>query len=65
MTKQNSSSKYSKSGYISTPGGTNSSKGESYHYSNKDGSYYYQNDSGSKYYAAPSGVGYYTPAPKK
>ena len=61
----------SKSGYnssgnkYSTPGGTNSSKGESYHYSNKDGSYYYQNDSGSKYYAAPSGVGYYTPAPKK
>ena len=31
----------------STPGGTNSSGGSSYHYSNSNGSYYYANDNGT------------------
>ena len=35
-----------------TPGGTNSSSGSSYHYSNSNGSYYYSNDNGST--CAPS-----------
>ncbi len=42
----------------STPGGTNSSGGSSYHYSNSNGSYYYANDNGSTYYnAGSSGAG--------
>ncbi len=41
-----------------TPGGTNSSTGSSYHYSNSNGSYYYQNDNGSTYYnPGSSGAG--------
>lgn len=47
-----------------TPGGTNSSGGSSYHYSNANGSYYYANDNGSTYYnPGTSGVGSvkYTP----
>ena len=33
-----------------TPGGSNSGSGSSYHYSNSNGSYYYANDNGSTYY---------------
>ena len=33
--------------HYSTPGGTNSNQGTSYHYSNSDGSYYYANDNGA------------------
>mmetsp|Transcript_24322 Transcript_24322/g.44647 ORF Transcript_24322/g.44647 Transcript_24322/m.44647 type:complete len:81 (-) Transcript_24322:56-298(-) len=46
----------------STPGGTNSHGGESYHYSNRDGSYYYQNDNGSRYYNSGSGYERYSSA---
>ena len=51
-----------------TPGGTNSSDGSSYHYSNNDGSYYYANDNGSTYYKTPpesSAPPVYTPPPSK
>jgi hypothetical protein len=50
--------------HYNTPGGTNSSQGNSYHYSNTNGSYYYSNDNGSTYYSNPGGKGTYT-APKK
>ena len=43
-----------------TPGGTNSNDGSSYHYSNQDGSYYYQNDNGSTYYDSGKGYSQYT-----
>lgn len=43
-----------------TPGGTNSSGGSSYHYSNNNGSYYYANDNGSTYYNSGSGSSTYT-----
>eukprot|EP00959_Pyramimonas_sp_CCMP1952_P116623 2437415-Pyramimonas_sp.AAC.1 len=39
--------------HYNTPGGTNSSGGSSYHYSNSNGSYYYANDNG-KYVRMPS-----------
>jgi hypothetical protein len=46
----------------STPGGTNSAGGSSYHYSNSNGSYYYANDNGSTYYQpAAGGAPVYTP----
>ena len=48
----------------STPGGTNSSGGSSYHYSNSNGSYYYANDNGSTYHHSASGANTYTPAGK-
>ena len=49
-----------------TPGGTNSSQGSSYHYSNSNGSYYYANDNGSTYYQPPSGgTPVYSPPPSK
>ena len=50
-----------------TPGGTNSSSGNSYHYSNTNGSYYYANDTGSTYYQPPAGGTpvYNPPAAKK
>eukprot|EP00984_Skeletonema_dohrnii_P007550 scaffold2750_cov114-Skeletonema_dohrnii-CCMP3373.AAC.5 len=44
----------------STPGGTNSSSGSSYRYSNSNGSYYYSNDNGSKYYNSGNGSATYT-----
>ena len=47
-----------------TPGGTNSRGGSSYHYSNQNGSYYYSNDNGSTYYNDGKGSYTYT-APKK
>ena len=50
-----------------TPGGTNSSSGSSYHYSNSNGSYYYANDNGSTYYHPPPSSGntpVYTPPSK-
>jgi len=50
----------SQGNHYNTPGGTNSSGGSSYHYSNSDGSYYYANDNGSKYYSAPNGSSTYT-----
>ena len=41
-----------------TPGGSNSSAGSSYHYSNSNSSYYYANDNGSTYYnPGSSGAG--------
>eukprot|EP00552_Chaetoceros_brevis_P004648 CAMPEP_0197735368 /NCGR_PEP_ID=MMETSP1435-20131217/583_1 /TAXON_ID=426625 /ORGANISM="Chaetoceros brevis, Strain CCMP164" /LENGTH=70 /DNA_ID=CAMNT_0043323059 /DNA_START=39 /DNA_END=251 /DNA_ORIENTATION=- len=43
-----------------TPGGTNSSEGSSYHYSNTDGSYYYSNDNGSTYHNDGGGGSTYT-----
>ena len=43
-----------------TPGGSNSSGGSSYHYSNTNGGYYYANDNGSTYYSSPSGTSTYT-----
>jgi|EP00596_Hydrurales_sp_CCMP1899_P004674 hypothetical protein len=33
-----------------TPGGTNTSAGQAYHYSNTNSSYYYANNNGSTYY---------------
>jgi hypothetical protein len=44
----------------STPGGTNSNGGSSYHYSNSNGSYYYSNDNGSTYYNSGKGSATYT-----
>ena len=44
----------------STPGGSNSNQGSSYHYSNSNGSYYYANDNGSTYYQSASGAATYT-----
>lgn len=44
-----------------TPGGTNTSSGSSYHYSNSNGSYYYKNDNGSTYYNNGQGQATYTP----
>ncbi|KAG7347471.1 hypothetical protein IV203_016176 [Nitzschia inconspicua] len=46
----------------STPGGTNSNGGTSYHYSNSNGSYYYANDNGSTYYKSSNGSSHYTPS---
>mmetsp|Transcript_18452 Transcript_18452/g.34203 ORF Transcript_18452/g.34203 Transcript_18452/m.34203 type:complete len:109 (-) Transcript_18452:142-468(-) len=43
-----------------TPGGSNSSGGSSYHYSNSNGSYYYSNDNGSTYHNNGSGSSTYT-----
>ena len=39
----------SQGNHYNTPGGTNTSGGSSYHYSNSNDSYYYSNDNGSKY----------------
>lgn len=46
-----------------TPGGNNSSGGNSYHYSNHDGSYYYKNDNGSTYHNNGKGHTTYTAPP--
>lgn len=54
----------SQGNHYNTPGGTNSSSGNSYHYSNNDGSYYYQNDNGSTYHNSGNGSSTYT-APSK
>ena len=50
----------SQGNHYSTPGGTNSNGGSSYHYSNSDGSYYYANDNGSTYHNSGSGSSTYT-----
>jgi hypothetical protein len=50
----------SQGNHYNTPGGTNSSGGSSYHYSNSNGSYYYANDNGSTYYNSGSGSSTYT-----
>mmetsp|Transcript_1935 Transcript_1935/g.2694 ORF Transcript_1935/g.2694 Transcript_1935/m.2694 type:complete len:95 (-) Transcript_1935:169-453(-) len=50
----------SQGNHYNTPGGTNSSGGSSYHYSNSNGSYYYSNDNGSTYYNSGSGSATYT-----
>lgn len=56
-----SSSGYNSQGnHYNTPGGTNSSSGSAYHYSNSNGSYYYSNDNGSSYYNSGSGSSQYT-----
>ncbi|KAL3781847.1 hypothetical protein ACHAWO_009213 [Cyclotella atomus] len=54
-----SSGTNSQGNYYSTPGGTNSNGGSSYHYSNTNGSYYYSNDSGSTYYNSGRGSATY------
>ncbi|KAL3802365.1 hypothetical protein HJC23_007190 [Cyclotella cryptica] len=58
MTK--SSGYNSQGNHYNTPGGTNSSSGSSYHYSNSNGSYYYSNDNGSTYYNSGKGSATYT-----
>ncbi|KAL7459187.1 hypothetical protein ACHAWC_011686 [Mediolabrus comicus] len=50
----------SQGNHYNTPGGTNSSGGSSYHYSNSNGSYYYSNDNGSTYYNSGRGSATYT-----
>ena len=50
----------SQGNHYNTPGGTNSSGGSSYHYSNSNGSYYYANDNGSTYYNNGQGGSTYT-----
>eukprot|EP00561_Arcocellulus_cornucervis_P005474 CAMPEP_0185811614 /NCGR_PEP_ID=MMETSP1322-20130828/8327_1 /TAXON_ID=265543 /ORGANISM="Minutocellus polymorphus, Strain RCC2270" /LENGTH=74 /DNA_ID=CAMNT_0028508081 /DNA_START=39 /DNA_END=263 /DNA_ORIENTATION=+ len=50
----------SQGNHYNTPGGTNSSSGSSYHYSNTNGSYYYSNDNGSTYYNSGQGSSTYT-----
>jgi hypothetical protein len=50
----------SQGNHYNTPGGTNSSGGSSYHYSNSNGSYYYANDNGSTYYNNGNGSSTYT-----
>jgi len=59
-TNMPSSGTNSQGNRYNTPGGTNSSGGSSYHYSNSNGSYYYSNDNGSKYYNSGSGSATYT-----
>mmetsp|Transcript_66544 Transcript_66544/g.159056 ORF Transcript_66544/g.159056 Transcript_66544/m.159056 type:complete len:82 (-) Transcript_66544:178-423(-) len=57
---QSQSGVNSQGNHYTTPGGTNSSGGQSYHYSNQNGSYYYQNDNGSSYYNSGTGYERYT-----
>jgi hypothetical protein len=60
LTMPRSSGTNSQGNYYSTPGGTNSSSGSTYHYSNSNGSYYYRNDNGSTYYNSGTGSSTYT-----